>query len=306
MLVLDSITRRFGERLALDDVSFTVPDGRMVGFVGANGAGKTTTMRIALGVLAADSGTVTFRGTTPDLATRRRFGYMPEERGLYPKGRILEQLVFLARLHGVDRAVATRRGQELLERLGLGERSRDKLESLSLGNQQRVQVAASLIHDPELLVLDEPFSGLDPLAVDSMAELLRERTAAGVGVLFSSHQLDLVDRLCDDLVVLHGGRVVAAGEPEELRRERAGSRYELVADTDLGWLEEVPGVRVVERHARGAVLDLSGGDPAGGDLAGGAAGLDQQVLAEAVRRGPVRSFAPQLPSLSELFQEVSR
>ncbi|MEZ0491735.1 ABC transporter ATP-binding protein [Kineococcus sp. TBRC 1896] len=295
MLALDNITRRFGERLALDDVSLSVPDGRMVGFVGANGAGKTTTMRIALGVLAADSGTVTFRGKTPDLATRRRFGYMPEERGLYPKGRLLEQLVFLARLHGVDRAVATRRGQDLLDRLGLGDRARDKLESLSLGNQQRVQVAASLVHDPELLVLDEPFSGLDPLAVDAMADLLREKTAAGVGVLFSSHQLDLVDRLCDDLVVLHGGRVVASGEPEKLRRERAGSRYELVADGDLGWLAAVPGVTVLERRRHGLVLELSG-----------APDLDQTVLSEAVRRGPVRSFAPMLPSLSELFQEVSR
>ncbi|ABS05637.1 ABC transporter ATP-binding protein [Kineococcus radiotolerans] len=295
MLVLEKITRRFGDRLALDDVSLSVPDGRMVGFVGANGAGKTTTMRIALGVLAADSGTVTFRGRVPDLATRRRFGYMPEERGLYPKGRLLEQLVFLARLHGVDRGAAAKRGQDLLSRLGLGDRAQDKLESLSLGNQQRVQVAASLVHDPELLVLDEPFSGLDPLAVDAMADLLRERVAAGVGVLFSSHQLDLVDRLCDELVILHGGRVVAAGEPQELRRQRGGSRYRLVTDADPDWLRDVPGVRVVERRSDGIVLELlQGGD------------LDQRVLAEALRRGPVRSFAPLLPTLSELFQEVSR
>ena len=295
MLVLEKITRRFGDRLALDDVSLSVPDGRMVGFVGANGAGKTTTMRIALGVLAADSGTVTFRGRVPDLATRRRFGYMPEERGLYPKGRLLEQLVFLARLHGVDRGAAAKRGQDLLGRLGLGDRAQDKLESLSLGNQQRVQVAASLVHDPELLVLDEPFSGLDPIAVDAMAELLREKVRAGVGVLFSSHQLDLVDRLCDELVILHAGRVVAAGEPGELRRQRGGSRYRLVTDADPDWLRDVPGVRVVERRSDGIVLELlQGGD------------LDQRVLAEALRRGPVRSFAPLLPTLSELFQEVSR
>jgi ABC-2 type transport system ATP-binding protein len=295
VLVLDKITRRFDDRLALDDVSLSVPDGRMVGFVGANGAGKTTTMRIALGVLAADSGTVTFRGQVPDLAVRRRFGYMPEERGLYPKGRLLEQLVFLARLHGVDRAVAATRGQDLLDRLGLGDRAQDKLESLSLGNQQRVQVAASLVHDPELLVLDEPFSGLDPIAVDAMADLLREKVAAGVGVLFSSHQLDLVDRLCDELVILHAGRVVASGEPAELRRARAGSRFQLVSDADLGWLEQVPGVLVLERRADGTVLELHGGPD-----------LDQRVLAEALRRGPVRSFAPLLPSLADLFQEVSR
>ncbi|NAZ86607.1 ABC transporter ATP-binding protein [Kineococcus indalonis] len=294
MLVLDSVTRRFGDRTALDAVSLAVPDGRMVGFVGANGAGKTTAMRIALGVLAPDAGTVTFRGRVPDLAQRRRFGYMPEERGLYPKGRLLEQLVFLARLHGVGRATATARARDLLERLGLGERVQDKLESLSLGNQQRVQVAAALVHDPELLVLDEPFSGLDPLAVDAMAELLRERVRAGVGVLFSSHQLDLVDRLCDELVILAGGRVVAAGEPEELRRARSGSRYALVADGPLGWVGEVPGVRVVGSAPGRAVLEVL------------SAGADQRVLAEALRRGPVRSFAPVVPSLSELFSEVSR
>ena len=296
MLVLDAITRRFGNRTALDAVSLTVPDGRMVGFVGANGAGKTTTMRIALGVLAADSGTVTFRGRVPDLATRRRFGYMPEERGLYPKGQLLEQLVFLARLHGVDRASAARRGQDLLDRLGLGERSKEKLEALSLGNQQRVQVAAALVHDPELLVLDEPFSGLDPIAVDAMAELLREKVRAGVGVLFSSHQLDLVDRLCDELVILHAGRVVAAGEPEQLRRGRAGSRYRLTTDGtgDLDWLRDVEGVHLLERAPGSVLLELL------------LPGADQRVLAEALRRGPVRSFAPVVPSLSELFQEVSK
>jgi len=294
MLVLDAITRRFGDRTALDRVSLAVPDGRMVGFVGANGAGKTTTMRIALGVLAADSGTVTFQGRVPDLAVRRRFGYMPEERGLYPKGRLLDQLVFLARLHGVATATARRRGTELLERLGLGDRLKDRLESLSLGNQQRVQVAAALVHDPELLVLDEPFSGLDPLAVDAMAEILRERTRAGVGVLFSSHQLDLVDRLCDELVILHGGRVVAAGEPRELRRARGGSRYCLEVDGDADWVRDVAGVRVLQLDRGSAVLELL------------APGADQRVLAEAVRRGPVRAFAPVLPTLSELFQEVSR
>ncbi|MGI4895003.1 MAG: ABC transporter ATP-binding protein [Janthinobacterium lividum] len=296
MLVLDAITRRFGDRTALDAVSLSVPEGRMVGFVGANGAGKTTTMRIALGVLAADSGSVTFRGKVPDLAVRRRFGYMPEERGLYPKGQLLEQLVFLARLHGVERGVATRRGQDLLDRLGLGDRAKDKLESLSLGNQQRVQVAAALVHDPELLVLDEPFSGLDPIAVDAMTELLREKVQAGVGVLFSSHQLDLVDRLCDELVILHAGRVVAAGEPEQLRRARAGSRYRLACDdtADLGWLRDVAGVNVLALERGGALLELLDPD------------LDQRVLAEAVRRGRVRAFAPVVPSLSELFQEVSR
>ncbi|GAA4977461.1 ATP-binding cassette domain-containing protein [Kineococcus glutinatus] len=292
------MTRRFGDRLALDGVSLSVPAGRVVGFVGANGAGKTTTMRIVLGVLAQDSGTVTWRGAVPDLAVRRRFGYMPEERGLYPKGQLAEQLVYLARLHGVDRRTAQLRTGELLERLGLAARAKEQLESLSLGNQQRVQIAAALVHDPELLVLDEPFSGLDPIAVDAMAQLLRERAAAGVGVLFSSHQLDLVDRLCDELVVLHSGRVVAAGEPEQLRRAGARSRFTLDVGAPLApdgdWLGRVPGVRVVSVAGSRAVVELA--DPDRG----------QELLAEALRRGPVLEFVPQVPTLSELFTEVAR
>ncbi|PPK97962.1 ABC-2 type transport system ATP-binding protein [Kineococcus xinjiangensis] len=298
MLIVDGVSRRFGDRVALDAVSLSVPEGRMVGFVGANGAGKTTTMRIVLGVLAQDSGTVTWRGRVPDLAVRRRFGYMPEERGLYPKAQLAEQLVYLARLHGLDRAAAQRRTADLLERLGLAARAKEHLESLSLGNQQRVQIAAALVHDPELLVLDEPFSGLDPLAVDAMAQLLRERAAAGVGVLFSSHQLDLVDRLCDELVVLHAGRVVAAGEPQELRRAGAGSRYRLEIGPEvpggLAWLPAVPGVRVLHVDGPVAVLELT--EPRAG----------QEVLARALRNGEVRAFSPVVPTLSELFSEVAR
>ena len=178
MLELHDVTKRYGERLALDAVSFTVGDGRLTGFVGGNGAGKTTTMRIILGVLAADAGSVTLGGAALTDADRRRFGYMPEERGLYPKMRLLEQTVYLARLHGWAPAAARRNALELLERLGLGERTEDTIESLSLGNQQRAQIAAALVHRPEVLVLDEPFSGLDPIGIATMTEILRERAAA--------------------------------------------------------------------------------------------------------------------------------
>ena len=211
------LNKRFGDVQALDGMSFTVHDGEIYGFVGSNGAGKSTTMRIALGVLAADSGEVLLDGRPLDDDTRRRIGYMPEERGLYGKEKILDQLVFLAKLHGVDGAAAKQRGTELLEALGLGERLNDKLDDLSLGNQQRVQLAASLIHDPDVLILDEPFSGLDPVAVDVMSTMLTDRARQGVPVIFSSHQLDLVQRLCDRVGIVTRGRMVAEGTVAELR-----------------------------------------------------------------------------------------
>ncbi|GAA4626095.1 ABC transporter ATP-binding protein [Cellulomonas oligotrophica] len=288
MLELRGIGRSFGDRRVLDDVSFTVGRGRLTGFVGGNGAGKTTTMRIILGVLAAHSGTVTFDGRPVDAS---RFGYMPEERGLYPKMKLAEHLTYLARLHGFDKHVASGKAHALIDRLGLAERADDPVENLSLGNQQRAQVAAALVHDPEVLVLDEPFSGLDPMAVEVVQGVLSERAAQGVPVLFSSHQLDVVERLCDDLVIIAGGKVRAAGPREELRRAHGTERHELVVDGDLGWLRDRPGVRVDE-------------------LAGGAATFEadaataQEVLRVALAAGPVRTFAPVRPTLAEIFREV--
>ena len=303
-LALRGVTRRFGDRVALDAVTFDVRPGRLTGFVGANGAGKTTAMRIIMGVLAADAGSVELGGRPLDLAIRRRFGYMPEERGLYPKMKIAEQLVYLGRIHGLDGAAAASRTAHLLATLDLADRSGEQLSTLSLGNQQRVQVAAALVHDPVLLVLDEPFSGLDPLAVDLMAAQLRERADTGVPVLFSSHQLDLVERLCDDVVIIGRGRVLAAGPAEDLRRERAGRRVRVV----VGGAEPaalvqvaaaVPGVRAAVADGRGpvgrgVVVDLD----AGAD--------DQVLLAAAQRLGPVREFRPVLPTLAEIFREAVR
>jgi ABC-2 type transport system ATP-binding protein len=216
MLELSGLHKRFGARVALDGVSFSVRPGEVFGFVGANGAGKTTTMRIVLGVLAADQGSVRWDGREVDAGLRRQFGYMPEERGLYPKMRVRDQLVYLARLHGLTRPAAGTAADQLLERLGISDRAHDRVEELSLGNQQRVQLAAALVHDPMLLVLDEPFSGLDPVGVDVLAEVLKERVAAGTPLVFSSHQLELVERLCDSVGVIAGGRMVATGTVVEL------------------------------------------------------------------------------------------
>ncbi len=216
-LKIDHLNKTFGSVRALQDMTFSVQEGEIFGFVGSNGAGKSTTMRIALGVLAKDSGEVYFDGSPINDDNRRRIGYMPEERGLYGKEPLLSQLTFLGTLHGMSKQAAQKSGTELLEQLGLGERQKDKLDDLSLGNQQRVQLAASLIHDPDMLILDEPFSGLDPVAVNVMSDMLRERAARGVPVIFSSHQLDLVQRLCDRVGIVTKGHMVAEGGVDKLR-----------------------------------------------------------------------------------------
>ncbi|MGB3684251.1 MAG: ATP-binding cassette domain-containing protein [Ornithinimicrobium sp.] len=294
MLDVDGVTRTYGETKAVDEVSFTVPPGAMVGFVGGNGAGKTTTMRMIMGILAPDRGVVCWHGEELTQAIRTRFGYMPEERGLYPKQPTLDQLVYLGRLHGMSQAEATARVSELLERFGLGERMHDKVETLSLGNQQRAQIIAAVLGDPIALILDEPFSGLDPAAVDQMSALLREYTSTGVPVLFSSHQLDLVDRLCDSIVVLHQGKVVAAGTSEELRNT-GHVRYRLSVGQDAGWLREYDGVRVIDVDGEVALVELQPGTEQAA----------QDLLKQALGHGPVREFSRVIPSLSEVYRQVA-
>lgn len=292
LLELHGITKSYGDRRVLDDVTFTVAPGRLTGFVGGNGAGKTTTMRIVLGVLAKDGGEVTLGDTPITASDRRRFGYMPEERGLYPKMKVLEHIVYLARLHGFEKADATARATALLQDLGLGERLDDNVETLSLGNQQRAQIAAALVHDPEVLILDEPFSGLDPLAVDVVAGVLQSRAAQGASVIFSSHQLDVVERLCDDLVIIAGGTIRAAGARDDLRAQHSSRRYELVSGGDAGWLRTEPGVEVVDFDGGYALFDVDGAETA------------QRVLRRAVDQGDVASFSPQHPTLAQIFKEV--
>lgn len=294
MLEIRDVRKSYGTRRVLDDVSFDVAPGRMTGFVGGNGAGKTTTMRIVLGVLAADAGTVTLDGAPLGPTGRRRFGYMPEERGLYPKMKLAEQLIYLARLHGLTPAAAKSSTDELLARLSLTERAGDAIEKLSLGNQQRAQIAAALVHDPEVLMLDEPFSGLDPMAVEVVAEVLAERARRGIPVLFSSHQLDIVERLCDDLVIIAGGSIRAAGSRDALREQHATLRYQLQTDGDAAWVREQPGVTVVETDGGYALFDADDPEAA------------QRVLEAAVARGAVTDFARQHPSLSQIFKEVVR
>ncbi|MCT1605136.1 ABC transporter ATP-binding protein [Dermacoccus nishinomiyaensis] len=300
MLEARGLTRRFGDKTAVDDVSFEVADGQMTGFIGGNGAGKTTTMRMIMGVLEPSAGEALWNGEPMTREHRRRIGYMPEERGLYPKQPLIDQLVYLAQLRGVAPAAARARGLELLERFGLGDRAKDKLEALSLGNQQRVQIAASVIAEPDALILDEPFSGLDPRAVDAMADLLREFTSRGVPVLFSSHQLDLVERLCDSLVFLAGGRVAAQGTAAQLRRS-GRVRHRLVLDSDAGWVRDVAdrlGIGVVDVDGPRALLELPDG-------AEGRERASDELLRTVMARASIREYAEVLPQLADIYREVA-
>jgi ABC-2 type transport system ATP-binding protein len=293
LLELEHLSRRYGDIVALEDVSFSVAPGEMVGFVGPNGAGKTTAMRIVLGVLEPDAGEVRWRGTRVDAQTRRRFGYMPEERGLYPKMRVLDHLVYLARLHGLAATDARSSALAAAETLGVADRRTDRVESLSLGNQQRVQLAAALVHRPDVLVLDEPFSGLDPVGVDVLSGVLRERADGGVPVVFSSHQLELVERLCESVVLIDHGRIVSAGRIADLQRADGRRLVRLeVTNASSGWLDALDGVRVIERFPDGGVVELEG------------ATAEEGVLDAARAAGEVRHFSVVEPSLSDIFRRA--
>jgi ABC-2 type transport system ATP-binding protein len=294
VLEIRGLTKRFGDRVALDDLTMSVPPGQVVGLLGPNGSGKTTAMRIVFGVIEPDRGEVRYRGGPVGPEVRRRFGYMPEERGLYPDMRVRDQLVYFARLAGLSRERAALRADALLERLGVADRAHEPVQALSLGNQQRVQLAAALVHEPEALVLDEPFSGLDPVAVQGLSEIVSEAAREGRLVLFSSHQLDLVEGLCESVAVIDHGHLVMAGRVADLKA--ASGRRELRVDLEpangVPWDRGKEGVRVVASGADGVRLAL---DPGVDPLA---------VLDTARSAGRVRDFALEQPTLAELFLEA--
>jgi ABC-2 type transport system ATP-binding protein len=291
-LEIDLISKRYGQTVAVQDLSFEVRAGELFGFVGRNGAGKTTTMRIVLGVLAADAGMVRWLGVPLTFEARRRIGYMPEERGLYPKMRVAEQLAYLGELHGMTGADARDAARRWLDRFGLADRRDAELQALSLGNQQRVQLAAALVFGPDVLVLDEPFAGLDPVAVDVTADGLRERADAGVPVIFSSHELELVERLCDRVGIIDHGRMVACGTVDELRAGGQERRWIDVPGAPDDWEAGVPGARLVQADGTRRLFEL---DP----------GVDDQALLQAgLATGAVREFERVEPSLGEIFRTV--
>jgi ABC-2 type transport system ATP-binding protein len=291
MLQVSGIDAWYGDVQVLRELSLSVAAGEVLCMLGRNGAGKTTAMRIILGVLAPDAGAVRWRGQPMTDDMRRRVGYMPEERGLYPKMRVRDQLEYFARLHGLSATDAADAAGYWIERLGVAERAGDRVEQLSLGNQQRVQLAAALVHNPEVLVLDEPFSGLDPVGVDVLAEVLADRAADGIPVIFSSHQLELVERLCEAVAIINHGRLVAAGPVEELRHTGGERRWQVeVADAGADWASALEGVTVLEKHDGRLVLAVEGDE--------------QRVLDAARAAGRVTSFSAVQPTLAQLFRQA--
>ena len=291
-LELQGLRKKYGDLVAVRDLSFDVRPGEVFGFVGSNGAGKTTTMRMVLGVLEPDGGSVLWNGKPIDFEVRRKIGYMPEERGLYPKMRTGEQLRYLEQLHGSTVHQADIETARWLDRFGLKDRAADEVQKLSHGNQQRVQLAAALVFDPLMLVLDEPFSGLDPEAVDSMSEILDERARAGTPVVFSSHQLELVERLCDRVAIIQHGRLVAFGSIDELRGQGPVQLWVDAPGAKNGWAEGLGGVRVIRRDATRVLVELD------------ASTDDQAVLNAALATGPVHEFRRNVPTLLDIFRHA--
>jgi ABC-2 type transport system ATP-binding protein len=294
-LVVDSITKRFGDVLALDRASFTVEPGRIFGLLGANGAGKTTSMRIVLDILRADEGRVTWQGTENTALPRRTWGYLPEERGLYPRMKVGEQLRFFAALYGVPDADAERVIRDWLDRFRVPEYYDRKVEELSKGNQQKIQFIAAILHDPDVLIMDEPFTGLDPVNVRLLKEAFLEMSERGKTLIFSTHQMETVEELCESIAIVDRGRVVVSGGVREVKRGMNRQVVRLATNGDgkgAAWVSELPGVSVIAERADYVELRV----PADRD--------PETILRTALERGErVTRFEISDPSLEEVFVE---
>jgi ABC-2 type transport system ATP-binding protein len=293
-LSMDAVSKRFGGVQALDKVSFEIEPGQVFGLLGANGAGKTTAMRIVLDILRPDSGSIAWDGTPNTDLPHRTWGYLPEERGLYARMTVLDQLVFFARLHGMGKPAARDEACGWLERFRIPEYANRRAEQLSKGNQQKIQFIAAIIHDPQVLLLDEPFTGLDPVNATLLKEAFLELRDRGRTLVFSTHQMEQVEELCDSLVILDRGRVVVGGTVRDVRRStgRQVVRLAVEGDPQLAWLDEIEGVRVGRRGQDYVEAEV----PAGFD--------PEAVLREALKRGcRVRHFEITDPSLEAIFIE---
>jgi ABC-2 type transport system ATP-binding protein len=293
-LALENLTKRFGPVTALDGISFTVERGQVFGFLGANGAGKTTTMRIILDILRPDSGTVTWGGKAITDVPRRTWGYLPEERGLYPRLEVLEQLVFFASLYDIPRREAADRARHWLARFRIPEYEHRRAEELSKGNQQKVQLIAAILHEPEVLVMDEPFVGLDPVNVSLLKEAFDEMRDRGTTLIFSTHQMEMVEELCEAVALIDRGRLVLGGPIRDVKRAsgRRVVRLGVEGDGNLSWLDGLEGVRVVRPGVDYTELEISRErDP-------------QEILRAALDRGEqVTQFVIADPSIEQIFIE---
>ena len=293
-LELREVRKAYGDFVAVESVSFAVPKGSLYGLLGPNGAGKTTTIRMVMDILAPDRGEILLFGRQRTREDLRRIGYLPEERGLYRKMTVLEQLVFLAEINGVSRREAQRRAEKWLQRLELDRWGKAKIEALSKGMQQKIQIVGALLHAPEIVILDEPFSGLDPINQGMLKEVLSELRAAGTTILFSTHIMEHAEKLCDRICLISAGRVLLEGELAKLKHERGGNVFRLSAAGDLARARSVSGVREVIETPAGVRLILAP------EASGGA------VLRELVSFLDVREFRSEEPDLETLFIQAVR
>ena len=294
VLQIDGLTKTFGRNTVVDNVSFEVRRGEMFGFLGPNGSGKTTTIRMCLGIIRPNSGSIRILGSQPEREVLKSVGYLPEERGLTKKVRVVEILRFLGRLKGMSAAAAEKRALELLERVNLYEHHDKQVESLSRGMTQFVQFVGAIIHDPDLIILDEPFAGLDPLNVELMKELLTERQKAGASVMFSTHIMSDVEELCERVALISDSRLLLFGDLAEMKRERGANSVQVEAKGD------VPAGLANARHRKlpGGIVDYAINDGR----------TSESILRAYLDAGiEIERFELALPSLNDIFvEEVSR
>lgn len=290
-LTLDHVSKRFGSFTAVNDLSITIPEKEMFGFLGANGAGKTTTFRMILGLMDANEGTITWNGSKIDYSTSSQIGYLPEERGLYPKLKIKDQLIYLARLRGMGKQAALNELKMWLERFNVPEYIDKKVEELSKGNQQKIQFIAAVLHKPKLLILDEPFSGLDPVNVETLKSAVTELRDSGSTIVFSSHRMEHVEELCENLCIMHHGKPVVHGSLREIKKSFGKKNVTIHADFDLSFLENQEEVVKFKKTAQGVHLQINNEEMA------------QKILNDINGKGFIRKFELEEPSLNDIFIE---
>jgi ABC-2 type transport system ATP-binding protein len=291
VLQLEQVTKRFGNFIAVNHLSLNIPEKEMFGFLGANGAGKTTTFRMILGLLDVSEGRITWDGKPINYETSSIIGYLPEERGLYPKLKVREQIVYLARLRGMQKQAALKELDYWLDRFKVPEYANKKVEELSKGNQQKIQFIAAVIHKPKLLILDEPFSGLDPVNVEQLKEAVLELKNAGTTIVFASHRMEHVEEMCEHICIMHKGSPVVHGSLREIKRSFGKKNLVIHADFDTSFLKEYPGVTKARMTAEGIHLQVSGEQVA------------EVILNDIVGKGFIRKFVLEEPSLNDIFIE---
>lgn len=290
-LELKNVTKKFGSFTAVDDLSISIPENEMFGFLGGNGAGKTTTFRMVLGILESTSGQITWNDKPINYSTSPYIGYLPEERGLYPKLKVRDQLVYLARLRGMEKKAALRELEYWLDRFKVPEYIDKKVEELSKGNQQKIQFISAVLHKPKLLILDEPFSGLDPVNVEQLKSAVVDLKNNGTSIVFSSHRMEHVEELCQHLCIMHKGKPVVHGSLKEIKRSFGKKNVTIHADFDLTHLIRYPGVLKLKETAEGVSLQIEGEE------------IAERILKDIVGKGFIRKFALEEPSLNDIFIE---